>query len=318
MLNILRAGLFILLAVADAACAAGSAPVCPPVATQPTAEAMQAAMSKARDHGFLWRVSKDGHASYLYGTIHVAKFEWMFPGPSVMGALQATDTVALELDLLDADVRARLMKGMTSPGSTTLPEPLRQRMRKQAEAACLPYESIAAMSPEMQITLLTVMAGRVDGLDASYAIDAVLAGIGHGAQKHMVSLETPEAQAEMLKMGDAKETLAFVQDSLADLESGSAGALLRRIAAVWADSDYEQLARYGEWCNCMNNPTEREMMKKLLDERNPNLAERIDALHKSGRRVFAAVGSLHMFGAFSLPELMLKRGYRVEKVALGR
>ena len=36
---------------------------------------------------------------------------------------------------------------------------------------------------------------------------------------------------------------------------------------------------------------------------------RIDALHREGRRVFAAVGSLHMTGAQALPKLMAARGY---------
>ncbi len=57
-------------------------------------------------------------------------------------------------------------------------------------------------------------------------------------------------------------------------------------------------------------------MRRLLDARNPALATRIDALHRSGKRVFAAVGSLHMTGARGLPALMVQRGYRVERVVL--
>jgi uncharacterized protein YbaP (TraB family) len=56
------------------------------------------------------------------------------------------------------------------------------------------------------------------------------------------------------------------------------------------------------------------MMKHLLDDRNPNLAGRIDGLHSSGKKVFSAVGSLHMFGPSGLPALMSMRGYRVERV----
>lgn len=315
MIDTFRSGLFLLLLVLSQALAAAE-PACPAAPALPTPEEMQVAMRDARDHGFLWRISKDGRSSYLYGTIHIARFEWMFPGPKVMQALNATDTVALELDLMDADIRSRMLKGMATSGGATLPAALQQRMRRQAAAVCVSYDSIAGLSPEMQVTMLTVTAGRSEGLEASYAIDAVLAGIGHGAGKHTVSLETPEAQLAMLKMGDTQETIDFVQDSLTDMESGHAGVLLKRIAKVWADSDHAELARYGEWCDCMNSDTEREMMKRLLDGRNPNLAGRIDALHKSGRNVFAAVGSLHMFGQNSLPALMKQRGYRVERVDL--
>ncbi|MBI5005578.1 MAG: TraB/GumN family protein [Nitrosomonadales bacterium] len=315
----LRAWLVILLLVASQTIqAAESRSVCPPPVSPPSPEVARQAMDNARDHGFLWRISKDGRASYLYGTIHIARFEWMFPGPGVMQALKEADTVALELDLMDADIRSRMMEGMASPSATSLPAALVKRMRSQAAATCVPYESIAHLSPEMQITMLTVMAGRLDGLEAAYAVDAVLAGIGHGANKNVVSLETPEAQAQMLLMKDERDTIAFVQESLDELEAGRASALLKRIARVWADSDYAELERYGEWCDCLETEMERGMMRRLLDERNPHMAERIDALHREGKRVFAAVGSLHMFGQFAIPALMAKRGYRVERIVFKR
>lgn len=277
---------------------------------------MQEAALNASDRGFLWHISKDGRTSFLYGTLHVAKFGWMFPGPRVMHALSATDTVALELDIMDADIRGRMARGMAAPAAMALPSSLAQRMRRQADALCVPYASISRLSPELQVTTLTAMAGRAAGLDPAYSIDGVLAGIGHGANKNMVSLETPEAQLRMLQMKDAQTTIAFVRDSLDELESGRSGALLRRIAELWASADYAEMSRFGEWCDWLDTGIEREMMGRLLDERNPALAERIDALHRSGRQVFAAVGSLHMFGPAGLPALMARRGYRVERVDL--
>jgi uncharacterized protein YbaP (TraB family) len=161
-----------------------------------------------------------------------------------------------------------------------------------------------------------MMVGRWDGLYTSYAVDSVLAGIGHGTKKGVVSLETPELQLQLLQMKDSGETISFVEDSLDELETGRARSLLKRIAKIWADADYADMSHFNEWCDCLNTASEREMMKRALDDRNPNLAERIDVLHKSGKRVFAAVGSLHMFGTLGLPTLLEKRGYKVEQVEL--
>lgn len=283
---------------------------------QPSPEMIQGAMSTARDRGFLWSIRKDGHTSFLYGTIHVAKFDWMFPGPGVMQALRTTDTLALELDILDEDIQGRMAKGMTALRNTALPELLVQRMRQQADSECVSYDSIAKLTPELQITLLTLMLGRGEGLDASYAIDSVLAGIGHSAKKKVVSLETPELQLQLLQMKSSQETLAFVQNGLDELKSGRSRTMLNRIAKVWANADYTEMARFSEWCECLNTEIEREMMKRMLDQRNPALADSIDALHHSGKQVFAAVGSLHMFGPMGLPTLMAKRGYTVESITL--
>ena len=277
---------------------------------------VRAAMHNARDHGFLWRISKDGRTSYLYGTMHVGKFDWTIPGPGVAKALRATDTLALELDFLDADIRNRVSKGMSTQRVMALPAPLEKRLREQADAVCIFYDTLAKLAPEFQIATLTLMVGRRDGLDASYAIDGVLAGIGHRAKKDVVSLETPESQLQLLQMKDAQETVTFVRESLDELETGRERKLLKRLSRVWADSDYSEMEHYSEWCDCMKTENERELMKRILDDRNPNLADRIDALHTRGKRVFAAVGSLHMFGPTGLPMLMSERGYLVERIEL--
>ena len=77
-----------LLALTIGTTALAQAPAtCPPVAQTPSADQIQAGLRGARDRGFLWRITKSGRDSYLYGTVHVAKFEWMFPGPTVNRAL---------------------------------------------------------------------------------------------------------------------------------------------------------------------------------------------------------------------------------------
>src|SRR5207248_10149019 len=104
----------LLLALAPLASAQPAPAACPPAAQPPTAEQAQAGLQNARDRGFLWRLRKDGHVSYLYGTVHVARQDWMVPGPTVMAALRASDTLALELDMLDPDIQERLRVGMAA------------------------------------------------------------------------------------------------------------------------------------------------------------------------------------------------------------
>jgi uncharacterized protein YbaP (TraB family) len=60
------------------------------------------------------------------------------------------------------------------------------------------------------------------------------------------------------------------------------------------------------------------MMKRLLEDRNPKLADRIEALHESGKNVFAAVGTLHMFGSNGLPTLLKIHGYHIELIELNK
>jgi uncharacterized protein YbaP (TraB family) len=304
-------------AFATSLCAAASAQAavdCPPAAQAPSPEQLRAGMRDARDHGFLWRISKDGRSSWLFGTLHVARLAWDFPGPAQREALAASDTIALEIDLLDLAMHQRMAKALAAQPHTPLPVALQQRLARRAQVECVPPQALAAMAPELQIAALSTLAGRRDGLDPAWGIDTFLAGWGRQAKIDVVSLETPELQLKTLQMASPAETIEMVDSALDELESGRAIVSLRRLATLWADGDLAELQRYEVWCDCVKTAADRAAMVRLLDDRNPALADRVAELHAVGQRVFAAVGSLHMIGPTGLPALMAQRGYRVERI----
>jgi uncharacterized protein len=165
----------------------------------------------------------------------------------------------------------------------------------------------------LAVTLVT-MSARSEGFDPSYAIDAVLAGLGRGLEKSVSSLETPESQLELLQGRTPEETEAIVGDALSELETGRAETLIVRLAKVWGDARFRELERYETWCDCMKTDEDRALSRRLIEKRNPTLAARIDEMHASGKHVFAAVGSLHMIGDQGIPALMAARGYSVERI----
>lgn len=291
---------------------------CPPVPRQPSAEQLQAVLQATRDRGFLWRISKGGRDSYLYGTIHVGKLDWAFPGPLVREALDSAETLALELDLTDPDVLAQLTRSM-KPDATRgarfqLPAPAQQRLARQAQLACIGPDVLGGQHPVMQAITLTVLAARHDGLDPSYAQELVLGGIARATDKPIVSLESAEMQAGLLVPQDQKQALAIAEQTLTQLEQGQARAMLVKVARVWDEGDLDQLASFEQWCGCADTDAERQFLRRVNDERNGPMADRIDAMHAAGRSVFAAVGALHMTGPLGLPQLMQQRGYTVERI----
>jgi uncharacterized protein YbaP (TraB family) len=291
---------------------------CPPMAKQITAEQITAGMKYGADRGFLWRITKSGRSSYLYGTIHVAKMEWMFPGLGIQDAMDASDVVALELDPLDQSVMQKIAEKMKPDPASAIPAALTERLKKQMKAECLPEELSNFLSPEMLASTLTVMAARPDGLDPAYGVDAFYAGLARTMKKPVISLETPEQQVALLKGSTPKESQAIVEEALMQLEANQVRPMLNRIATVWAESRYDELTRYADWCDCLKTPRERDLMKRALDDRNPRLADAIDSIHAGGRRAFAAVGSLHMIGPKGVPALLAQRGYAVQRIELKR
>jgi uncharacterized protein YbaP (TraB family) len=296
---------------ADVASAPAAA-ACPPVAQPPTPQQIQAAQRDARDRGFLWRISKDGRNSYLFGTLHLGRMPWIFAGPRLREALASTDTLALELDLTDPAVLQNPPAAVTAPMPLT--DALRARLSRQIAAACVPEAAIQKLNPLMQAITLTVLAARWEGLDASFAQEIVLATTARAQQRTIVSLETAQSQLAVLLPTEPAEAQRLLDQALEQLEKGRARPLLRRLADAWAEARLQEIEDYAQWCECADTPQDREFLRRLNDERNPPMAERIDALHRDGKRVLVAVGALHMTGNHGLPRLMAARGYTVERL----
>lgn len=298
------------------AAAASAAPsdLCPPVAQAPTPEQMRHVQRDARDHGFLWRISKNGRNSWLYGTIHVGKLAWAAPGPRTTAALIAAQALVLELDLMDEQTLAQLASPPVA-APPAMPAAWQQRLQRQMGAACLPATALANQHPVMQAVTLTVLSARRDGLDPAFALEFVLGGFAREVRKPVLTLETPAQQLAALLPGDQRQVQEMAENTLAQLEDGRARTTLLRAARAWELGDLDDLSQYERWCNCADSPEDRAYLRRLNDERNVPMADRIDALHAGGQSLFVAVGALHMTGAKGLPRLMGQRGYRVERVA---
>jgi uncharacterized protein len=302
----------------NAAIAEEAATCPPPLPVAPTAQQAQEGIARAQDRGFLWRLTKDDHSSYLYGTIHMARREWIFPGPKVLQALREVDTVALEVNPLDPRIRQALGSGSaTQPSAVELPESLKARIERRLAFECVAPETVAKLAPAAQVLALTLLAGRRNGLEPGYAIDAMLAGFGHAAHKNLVSLETTEVQLGARRALTGEASVAALEKTLDELESGRAAAVLDRLANLWATADMAELKRYEHSLSESSSETERALLKEVIDSRNVGLAKGIDALHSKGGKVFAGVGFMHMIGPASLPTLLAGRGFEVQAIKFG-
>jgi uncharacterized protein len=315
----LLSGAAVLLMLLAGQAASAQAPACPPVARAPTPEQIQAAQRDTRDRGFLWRITKDGRSSYLYGTLHVGKLDWAFPGPRLAAALRDTDALAVEIDLTDPALAQSMIASYVAAGpAPALPEAIQRRLTRQIAAACLPDQALAFLHPVMQAMTLSILAGRWEGLDPAYAQEIVLGADAHARQKTVVSLESLQSQLAALIPSDPMHMQRLLAQTLEQLEADRVRPVLRRLADAWASGRLSELENYAKWCDCADTPEDRAFLTRLNDDRNPSMAEQIDALHRSGKRVLAAVGSLHMTGAKGLPKLFAERGYAVERMTSPR
>lgn len=292
----------------------GSEAGCPPVPQMPTAEQIQQAQAAAQDRGALWKLSKDGRVSYLYGTVHVGKFAWAAPGPQLKAAVAATEVLAVEINVTDPGFMAEFQATQAKAAKLVLSPDEQARLDAQADAACVPRAALTALHPVMQAITYVSLAGRRDGLDPAFAQEAVLLGAAQALKRPVVALETVADQMAVLLPVDAAEARAVLNEALESLQGKEARTTIQRVAQAWERGDLEAIDSPAKLCDCTPSELNVQMLRRMNDDRNPGLADHIAQEHAKGKPVLAAVGLLHMTGPQALPLLLQARGFEVERV----
>ncbi len=288
---------------------------CPPVAQAPTQAQLKEGMQNAKDRGALWRISKDGRTSYLFGTLHLGQMAWAFPGPKLMQALRETQVLAVEVDITSPATQTEMGVAMQAAAKVELTPKDQARLDALADVACIPRGALAPLHPIMQGITYVVLSGRSVGLDAAWGQEPNLIGFARAQGRPVVSLETITGQMAVLLPADPVAARKGFDRLLDDLEKGNSAGELQRMAQAWERGDLEFISSLEKLCDCVPTDEQREFNRILNDERNPGLADRIAEEHAKGKPILAAVGLLHMTGPKALPPLLTQRGFTVERVA---
>jgi uncharacterized protein YbaP (TraB family) len=230
-----------------------------------------------------------------------------------MAALRDSDMVALELDPRDPELVRQFTSRGDADREARVLAGLDQRIARLAARDCVPREQLAAARPMLQVVTLSLAEVRRAGFHPEYGADVVLAGMALRLDKELVPLETPEGQLRSMLPDSEADERALIESGLKDLESGEGRASLGRLIQSWADADEAGVASYPQWCQCLDTPAEQRLYRRINDDRNAPMADKIAALHRRGR-VFAAVGTLHMTGPQALPALLRARGFQVRRI----
>lgn len=288
-------------------------PECPMMPSSGAAMLRGLAKTIQPDRGPLWEVSKNGRKSFLYGTVHVAKLEWDFPGPTIKLALNASDEIAVELDLTDPNLLKRLntenqANAAKSNMQLTSADDLNliNRVKKQFQIACLDESNFEGATLASKITSLALLSARDKGLHPQNSIDSALIGYARATGKRVFELETSNEQSEALT-----NDIASVERDISRLESGEAKSQLIRLTSAWADGNFAEIEQYFSWCNCEQDKAD---LNKLLNQRNIILAERISEAYEMRGHVFAAIGVLHMIGEGNVVERLEKKGFVLKQL----
>ena len=286
----------------------------------PLQSALAEAPSVAQKRGALFKVQDASHTLFLFGTIHVGAPDFYPLEPTVTQALNGAGALALEIDP-GADPRkavsAVLKYGMEAPGSK-IPADCRQTLAPRLAPLLQKYgiapAAVAPMKPWMLASVLAIGEFSTLGYRSDLAVDNYLSQQAKARKIPVVELESMEGQMALFGAMSPLDQCRFLEDGVASIEGQEQSQEAREIADAWRNADAAAFDKLAAKAATDPSFAAQFVQKVLLDGRNPALADGIANLLAREKSSLAAIGVLHLVGEKSVPDLLRKRGLKVERV----
>lgn len=277
----------------------------------------QAQAARAPHRGALYRIRHQGHTTYLFGTIHVG-IPTFFPlDAEVTQAFSSAARLVVEFDVRNSGpLQAALQKhGLYGAGDTLdrhLSRDSLSRLQQTLQRFHMSFEQIRHMKPWLAMNVLMMLDLERNGYLSQNGIDFFL--LTNAGTKTVQELETAEYQMSLYDSMGAAEQEQYLRENLAELDDGSMLERTRALIDAWGSANGEALEKLLRESLEEKTVSSEFTRQVLLDKRNPEMADRIETLLKSGEPTFVAVGLLHLIGENGIPILLKQRGYEVEKL----
>lgn len=271
--------------------------------------------SPALAHPAIWQVKRGDSTVYLFGTVHLLPNDTAWRFPALNEALAKSQSLYIELTDDDQANMAALVlsQGMDTahPLSTLLSQSDNDALAKAAQLAGVPggAASLQPMRPWLAALTLAVAPLMKAGLDPAAGVDKQLQAQMTRAGKPVHGLETAAQQIHFLAdLPDALQ-LAFLRDTLHDVEKDKTELL--SLVDAWKRGDVAAIAKLE---NNELKTQEPALYQKLLVQRNQDWAARIkDLLRQPGTTVLVAVGAAHLAGPDSVQAQLAKIGVTAQQ-----
>jgi uncharacterized protein YbaP (TraB family) len=281
--------------------------------TQPGLHAKSAAVQQTHKSS-LWSIQIQSNKFYLLGSLHLLKQD-AYPLAAVMeGAYADSRKIVFETDiaaLQEPAMQAKMLQlGLYPEGQNLLQDldgSTRKLLEKKMGALGLPLEQFARFKPWFIALTLTTLELQRMGFNPMYGLDVHFFNKARTDAKEIGFLEPAELQLNLLGNMVKKDQIAFLNQTLKDLETVNelAADLVKFWKAGNAKGLHELLYR-----SFKDYP---DIHDRLLIQRNKKWVEEIEVQMRENKNVLFVVGAGHLVGPESVVDLLKKRGYKVKQ-----
>ncbi len=275
-----------------------------------------AADSPAKEKIFLWEVKSPSTILYLLGSMHATKPELYPLHRAIEEAYRNADVLGVEADIADPAAMQGVLPLMIYQPPDTLQKHVTagtfEKLILWAQATGQNAAGWQVLRPAFLSSFLILDALKKKGYDPGGGIDLYFLRRAKDDGKSIVELESVAMQMKLLGGLSDEEGNDMLLETLKGIKSGTAIRSVDEMAEAWKKGDLAATARLiGEDNKAGTAP---QMFKKLFEDRNAAMAEKIDAWMKEEKRFFIVVGAGHLAGRRSIVNLLRAKGFQIRQL----
>jgi uncharacterized protein len=270
-------------------------------------------VAKEPTKGVLFEAKSGKNAVYLYGSIHLAKADF-YPLPArVQAAYKQAKVLVVEVDSSDEKALSAAMPLMTYVAPDKLenhvtPATWKKLPTLTGETA----ERVQTLRPMTLCIGLVFEAFSHLGYDPQLGIDLHFIKRAKGDRKKIVELESLASQMELMNSISDEEGDELLSETLDALRSGTLTQETLKLFDAWRSGNAKAIEEAMRKID--EDAATKLFYKKLFDDRNVGMADKIAKMAQRGEKAFVVVGAGHLVGANSVVELLSQSGFKVKQV----
>jgi uncharacterized protein YbaP (TraB family) len=265
---------------------------------------------------FLWKIQSKTNTVYLLGSIHLFKKELYPLNKNIEDAFDQSAIVVVEANVSSGpqlDLQQLVDKAIYADDDALEKHVSRETfelIKKRAEGLGAPLELINRQKPWFLGLMFSSVEFLKLGFDPNYGIDKHFLSKAAG-KKQIVELESVDYQINLLsKLSDQDQEL-FLVLSFKDLDTF--GRDVDKLLQAWASGNAKEIERI-----MTRSVTEDGRLfpiyQIIIDDRNKNMASKIEDFLKTKETYFVIVGAGHLVGEKGIVEILKKKGYQVDQM----
>lgn len=261
----------------------------------------------------VWRIKQGQAEIVLFGSVHLLSATEGWRSPELMADLARADEIWFEVPF-DAAGRAGAAKAAAARGflpkgrtlSSLLDAPTQARLARATAELGLPPQSLERLQPWMAEVAIGLAYVSREGAREALGVESQVQALAPPSAEHR-AFETPAQQIGFFAGTPISEQVASLAESLRQIEEEPDS--FAKLQAAWLAGD---LGAIETEALAPLKAAAPGMYERLVTRRNRAWAEAIQQMLKSGRRAFIVVGVGHLIGPEGTPNLLRRRGVKVE------